>query len=702
VVISLLVTLPRFSPGIPLSIDTTSHLYRVLYLSIWARQGLLPFWSPDWYAGSPTLLLYPPFGYYIAVGLTLLGIDPLVSYKLVDAFFYCAAPVSVFFLTKEFGFSTGEAALSSVLYSLVPEVIENYLFYDRFPTVIAIPIFCAFIIMFHRTLLRSERWIELFASILLMSALLLTHHLSALIAGLVAFLVIVGEWRKIRKINLLETLLLLSLGTFGVSAFWLVPFISSIGLFAGNFFYNRNVLFPFISFSYFTIDVIVYLLGLVQFALAVIALHLISSSARVTRLRLSFLSFLGVMLAGMAVFEIGVLFANSLVASSGQVVVILSFACFLTQFAFVDAQRAFQRGKVLIIAFWFILFLWLGLGYYALPILWLPYIRQIWIRTMDVYRVWLYFAIPMCALASKGFMKAFSAAQKPLVVIGLLLLLTIPMATGALLKVNYAFTSPVNGVLPYSAANADIPSQLTAYFKNDPSQGRVLGINVPFWIYLLPNYAGKPIVDGWYPQTKLVVPLVNINDYRIDDLETAPNNSARLVVWRRLITDSALLDITWVLIGGRTLATQLMTGESFAEELSIRYPDVNGFIDLILFKAKTIPSFVEIDSHAVSVGTVSEPNPDKIVITFEAVNSTVTGQIKEAYFPTWKATSDTHTLQVERDNATGYILLTVPAGTKFVVVYQDPDEEIWNIVSCIAALTCSFTFGLSWIRRRHV
>ena len=168
VAISVAITLPRFASGIPMSIDTTSHLYRVLFLSKWLSQGVFPFWSPDWYAGSPTLLLYPPLGYFIAVGLSLTGLNPLISYKTIDALFYCAAPIALYVLAKEFGFAKGESALAAVMYSLVPEVVDNYLFYDRFPTVVAIPIFCGFMVAFHRSLLRSRRSFELLASILLM------------------------------------------------------------------------------------------------------------------------------------------------------------------------------------------------------------------------------------------------------------------------------------------------------------------------------------------------------------------------------------------------------------------------------------------------------------------------------------------------------------------------------------------------------
>ena len=703
VAISCVITLSRFAPGVPMGIDTTSHLYRVLFLSEWLGRGIFPFWSPDWYGGSPTLLLYPPLGYFFSVGLSLLGIDPLLSYKIVDAVFYCLAPLTLYALAREFGFSKGESAFASALYSVVPEVIENYLFYDRFPTVVAIPIFCAFIVMFHRALMGSRRLFNLLMSILLMSALLLTHHLSALIAGIVALLVIVVERRKIDVSRSIPDLIAIGFGTLCVSAFWFVPFAESLHLFSGNNFYNRNVIFPFITISYFGINVVVYLLGIVQFSIAVFAIHPILKEIYKNRLRFSPSYFFILLLVGMGLYETGTSFASVLLAYLGQSIVILSFVCFLGQFLFVgQTKQMSEKNRVLVIVFWFMIFLWIGLGYYALPLIWLPYVREAWIRTMDVYRIWLYLALPMSALASFGFKKLLAKAPGKLISLGLIVLLATPIAAGVLLKVNYASTAPVNGVLPYTASNAEIPQPILDYFRHDSSSGRILGINVPFWIYVLPNYVDKPILDGWYPQTKLVIPLVNVNDYRIDDLETTPNLTSRLIIWRGLLARADLLDITWVIVGGRTLANQLMIAGRFIEQLSVQCPTSQGFIDLILFKIVREPSFVVMNSSDFGVQNVSQPNPDEIVLTFSGSVRSSEVLVKEAYFPTWQAMGDNHTIQVGRENSTGYILLTIPAGVTEVILYQNPNEEAWSTISIVALLICCISLIGSIATRRRM
>ncbi len=701
--ISVGITLPRFGPGIPMSVDTTSHLYKILFLDNWLEQGILPFWSPDWYGGSPALLLYPPLGYYLVVGVAILGVDPLLAYKIVDAAFYGIAPIMVYFLGKEIGFTKGESALGALLFSVVPEVIENYLFFDRFPTVISIPIFCSFLITFHRALLGQKRLTNIVVSILMMSALILTHHLSALIAGMVAVIMILLSVGRVGFKIPVFTSIIVGVGTFAVASFWLVPFLLSINLFSANQFFNRNVVFPFLRFVYFGFDVTSYLLGIAQFVLAAIAVHSILRRTLAKGTPLSVAVFFATLLSGMALYQVGEVAHLSAVNSLGQWIVVLSFVVFLGQFLVLRHARdaVSQRNGGFLALFWFTAFLWIGLGYHALPILWFSYLSEMWIKTMDVYRIWLYLALPMSVLAARGLLRSFTRLWNRTRFLGwILVVLSVTSITiGVALKTNYAFSANVNNVLPYSTANAEIPSRVIDYFRNDPSPGRILGIYVPFWIYVLPNYVDKPIVDGWYPQTKLVTYLVGINDYRLDDLETAPNRTARIGTWRTLIAQAEPLGITWIMIGNRTLANALMMMKSdFTEELSVPYAIPSGTIELIIYKAKRIPSFILTDPPTTDLPTVSRTNPDRIVLKFSPITQATTVLVKEAYFPTWKAVADGESIAVKRDSTSGYILLNVPAGTHQVTLYQERESWQWYLVSLISLAACLAAVFLMIVR----
>ena len=462
VILSITIALPRFASGIPMSVDTTSHLYKILFLQLWWKQGVNPYWSPDWYAGSPALLLYPPLGYYLTALVAMLGVDPVIAYKIVDAFFYCIAPVTIYCLSRELGFANGESGLAALIFSAFPEVVENYIFFDRFPTTLAIPVFCIFVIFFHRALTKSKATTYLILSTLTMSALLLIHHLSALIAGIVAVLMVIFALASKGLVRPTLQLCAVAAGTFGITAFWLVPFLQSYRLFSANEFYNRNVTFPFLRFTYFGYDVVSYLLGIAQFVLAALALQSIVGRNFGPRLPLKPAVFFAPLLASMAIFQAGELISLQPLEYLAEFIIALSFTGFLAQFILSpSARKVLSRSDgTILAAFWFLIFLWLGLGLYALPILQLPIIYSVWKKTMDVYRIWLYMALPFSPLVARGLLRSATklVAWRP-VSVALLLVLTVTPATISLaLKVNYDLTHQVNGVLPYSTANTEIPS----------------------------------------------------------------------------------------------------------------------------------------------------------------------------------------------------------------------------------------------------
>ncbi|MEM2942935.1 MAG: hypothetical protein QXT81_05895, partial [Candidatus Bathyarchaeia archaeon] len=74
-VVSFLVAAARFSPGIPQGVDSTSHLSKILFMFNWYNKlGYIPSWYPDWYCGTPFLLLYSPLSYMLTFAVALLGI----------------------------------------------------------------------------------------------------------------------------------------------------------------------------------------------------------------------------------------------------------------------------------------------------------------------------------------------------------------------------------------------------------------------------------------------------------------------------------------------------------------------------------------------------------------------------------------------------------------------------------------------------
>ncbi|KON26462.1 hypothetical protein AC481_07130, partial [miscellaneous Crenarchaeota group archaeon SMTZ-80] len=97
--INLIIISPRFIDGLPLGIDSTSHLCKILFMyKSFYNFGHIPNWNPDWYCGTPFLLLYPPLSYFMVFFLSLITQNPILSYKIIDAFFYLIASFSLYFL----------------------------------------------------------------------------------------------------------------------------------------------------------------------------------------------------------------------------------------------------------------------------------------------------------------------------------------------------------------------------------------------------------------------------------------------------------------------------------------------------------------------------------------------------------------------------------------------------------------------------
>jgi len=306
----------------------------------------------------------------------------------------------------------------------------------------------------------------------------------------------------------------------------------------------------------------------------------------------------------------------------------------------------------------------------------------------------------MSGLAARGIFRSFSKllSWRPVLVVLLLALAITPITVSVARKVNYDLNNSVNGILPYSTTNAEIPAEILNYFRNDASQGRIFGINVPFWVYVLPSYVNKTIIDGWYPQTKLVTPLVNINDYRLDDLETAPNETARLDTWKAVISQAQLLDITWVMIGDNgTLATEIMHNTNFAEQLTVPYGSVN----LVVYKSLDPPSFVSSEGSNLTLTNLARPNPDEIKMKFQPTLQESTLLVKEAFFPTWAATANGVPLGVGKDSATGYILLTLPPGTEQVTLHQRTNDTLWNTISLVSLVLCLALTAIMLVRKRE-
>lgn len=663
---------PRALPGIPMGVDSSSHLYKITFMyDSYRLYGFVSDWSPGWYGGFSLFQLYPPLSYYLVFYLALAGLGPIAAYKLVELLFYIAAPITVYFLALELGLSRTESFASAAAFALAPSVVENLLFYDRFPNLIAFPVMNVFLMAFHKLLTGKLKFRYAAVPGLLLAALILTHHLTALLAFSVALLMALAEALANGRIR--ESLIgatAVPASSIAASSFWLVPFASKALLADGNPFYNRNVLdAAYMKATYFIQHTVAYSLGAAAFALAMATVVGPLAWLGGRRGKASSILFLTGLLLGTALFELGLAVGLWALKALGQTLLALGFSAAILET--LRLSRGRLGGSAAFVQLWFLTYLWLSLGGHAVPFSnpnAIPYakaapIQKLWL-SLDIQRFWLLLAVPMAMLASKPLVKALSGAGKKTRKKRVLMALMVgAIALSGALKAYYSLTQPVNEYLPsfVTAANCEIPKEIIDYFKLEEGSGRILAIKCPLWIYLLPSYTGKPLVDGWYPQGKILKILVEINDYRFNDLEASGSDLERMKTWRSLLNKSSLLAINWVMIGdsNATFQRAVMEGFKFKESLVVPYKAGS----ITVYKAVEPSPLVEglLDGGSRPLN-FSRPSPSEILINLEGAGEGVSSiLVKEAYAPGWRAEAGGKTLKVEEDR-NGFILIKVDGG----------------------------------------
>ncbi|MCK5626935.1 glycosyltransferase family 39 protein [Candidatus Bathyarchaeota archaeon] len=583
--------------------------------------------------------------YFLTFSIANIGKDAISAYKFIDTIFFLITPIAVYFLGRELKLSIREASWSALIFGLTPTVIGNYIFYDRFPNIIALPVICVLLVTFIRMLSRkSTIWFA--ASILLLGIVILTHHLSALITFFILLLALLSLTPSFAefKLNLLKFLGVI-FGGIALTSFWLIDFVQALSQIADNPFYNRTMEFPFIKLSYALYDYLLLEQGIIHFILAISAIFLwVSKDFK----KSTIVSALVLLFLGMSFFEIGyqTYFHIQII---GQALVIAALI-FIAGLVILRTRRSEYNRFNFFLTLWFVSFFWLGLGYYAIPIVEIPLLQSIW-RSLDVYRFWLFLSLPIAFLAGiliEGVVCRMRRNRKLLILAVIFILLF----SGGIVKSVYLLNQDVNSHLPYTVQNSDIPIELLDYLRLQNDYGRILPIKCPMWIYMIPSYTGKNLIDGWYPQEKLIPSLLEIDDYRINDLETTEN---RVEVWKNLIDQNQELGIHWVIVGNsnKTLIRDL-TNSTFTQDAFITHEGGN----LTILKNTVPNSFVQLVTETGNVDYDFErSSPERINIEITDRFSNVKIFVREAYYIGWIATVDNYTTNV-MSTPEGFMLIT--------------------------------------------
>ncbi len=670
----------RFAAGLPLGEDATSHLYKIIYAcKSFQATGSIPQWSNLWYAGHPIFLYYPPLSYFLVLGVTLIGLDSVTAFKIVDAFFFLIAPLTIYFLARKLQLSKNESLLSALLFTVTPSVVENYYFFDRYPTTISISLIALFIIFFIRVLEKGK-----LSDMSLLAALsaitVLVHPLSAyalllIVACFALYYVTRQSFHQISK------LILAAVGAFLASAFWLLPLVDAMQYQSENPFTNHSLYINYIDVPH--LGHVIFLFGIFQFlsSLAIIRLrffdNLNNGKQRVT--------------VSLTLFILGALSSTFFSIQVGQLLIAAGFIMVLftlLQNRSVDSQNVNQ--SLLSCAFWLILFFWLSLGSNALLIQALPFWQK-----LDNMRFFVYASIPQAILAGKYLSSLLEKTAIPISNVHSIAINRKSAVTLICLGIIVSFSfGAVAANLNRATSNTEIPQDIIQYFGNSSEEGRILPIECPKWIHLLPVFTDTPLIDGWFPQAKVLKPLLEINDYRINDLiDHSPEE--RVEVWQTLISNYKELGINWVMIGNNRLYYLMEDNSDFYLAFSSE--------QIRIYEAEASPSLVETyPQDAMQNLTVTQRKPDEILITIQNLDEPTTIIIKQAYMPYWTATSNSNSPVQLGEDLTGYIEVKVgPAENSEVTLnFSYQQGEHLYMVSIIVFATLFLIPLFSKLRSR--
>jgi len=181
-------------PGLPRQTDAELHVYRAAELGHTLRAGAFyPRWAPDLYYGYgyPIFNYYAPLTYYLANAFDLLpGVDIVTGVKAVFVLGLALASVGAYLLGREFSGSVG-GVLAAASFTFAPYVV----FIDPhargdLAEHFALCLLPVGLYAFHCLMSGAGGRGALLGSVLTLAAIIFSHNLMGLIAGVLLF----GYW----------------------------------------------------------------------------------------------------------------------------------------------------------------------------------------------------------------------------------------------------------------------------------------------------------------------------------------------------------------------------------------------------------------------------------------------------------------------------------------------------------------------------
>lgn len=253
--LSLPALVPLTRPGFFETPDGLFHAWRLAALDRAVRSGVpYPRWFPEFAFGygHPVLNFYSPLSYYWGLPFTLLGADPFVALKLAFATGLIASACGMYLFARLY-LDRGPALVASVMYAYLPyHLVELYV--RAAPSGLVAFVWLPLILWSFSRVSERPCLSRVALAALLVAALVVTHHVSALLFAplLVGYALVLSSSHRPRRaagrallIMAAASVLALALSAF----YWLPPLAEShwVGLATSTTREYLDFLLPFVD-----------------------------------------------------------------------------------------------------------------------------------------------------------------------------------------------------------------------------------------------------------------------------------------------------------------------------------------------------------------------------------------------------------------------------------------------------------------------
>jgi hypothetical protein len=213
-----------FLPGLPRGHDTLHHVWGVWAVAREARLGdPVPLWVHGLGLGMPLLQFYGPTAFAVSLPFSLAGLAPVEALKAAFLVFGAVASLGMYLAVARWTGDRRAALVAATAYAFAPYRLLDVHYRAAFGECAALAVL-PFVLLFGSEAIREGGWRRLAVGAAVLGLLVVTHPVSALMAGIGLGVWTLAELSAIR-IGRFGAILLLGAALTG---FFVVPFAAGV------------------------------------------------------------------------------------------------------------------------------------------------------------------------------------------------------------------------------------------------------------------------------------------------------------------------------------------------------------------------------------------------------------------------------------------------------------------------------------------